>query len=472
MEVLSYNDPQKCVESVCNASESGQTRKFYGQIASQRDNKTGNGGSRIAKQADIALTRKVGSRIPGPSTGLAKIASSKFSTSSSSSSSSSSYSSSSTVLHASSTSPSTSGSDAGSPDSGELMPMIDGTKKPAVLRSVENEPRPSPKTTFLKSEAEKVLTEQLLLGKVPPKAKFRADDEISIGDPAESNEPVKGLNKSEAPSRAEKMVRQGNQEAKHRLSDIPAASRLLEETRRTNSLPLNGRAPPAVGQPKSHGDKFFQRLSNLRRSFNTTDYRRSGGKIRPHINRRDTPFFEGIPPEESQRNARGLQKTPRGVSWLVVPPFLPLYRPPARKYPGCAPTPASEGTRLKRSLSFSDAQIIAQSVADSEPKLIHELYPGFPFSDPIYTVIDRAKTVRQNAVENPASKEHELPSQDDCDTNKKVTLSKEDLNGSNSSTVVNIQNEDPVTGKSLHRLTPTRRRWALHRIRSELNLGC
>merc|ERR1719242_2055700 len=142
-----------------------------------------------------------------------KIASSKFSTSStSSSSSSSSYSSSSTVLHASSTSPSSSGSDAGSPDSGELMPMIDGTKKP-VLRSVENEPRPSPKTTFLKSEAEKVLTEQLLLGKVPPKAKFRADDEISIGDPAESNEPVKGLNKSEAsPSRTEKMVGQGSQE--------------------------------------------------------------------------------------------------------------------------------------------------------------------------------------------------------------------------------------------------------------------
>ena len=143
VEVLSYNEPAKCVESVCNSSESGQTRKFYGQIASQRDNKTGNG-SRIAKQADVALTRKVGSRIPGP-----KIASSKFSTSSSSSSSSSSYSSSSTVLHASSTSASSSGSDAGSPDSGELMPMIDGTKKPVVLRSVENEPRPSPKDNFL-----------------------------------------------------------------------------------------------------------------------------------------------------------------------------------------------------------------------------------------------------------------------------------------------------------------------------------
>ena len=446
VEVLSYNDPQKCVESVCNSSESGQTRKFYGQIASQRDNKTGN--SRIAKQADVALTRKVGSRIPGPSTGLSKIASCKFSTSSSSSSSSS-YSSSSTVLHASSTSPSSSGSDAGSPDSGELMPMIDGTKKP-VLRSVENEPRPSPKTTFLKTEAEKVLTEQLLLGKIPPKAKFRADDEISIGDPAESNEPVKSLNKTEAPSRTEKMVRQ---EARHRLSDIPAASRLIEETRRTNSLPLNGRAPAGVGQlPKSQGDKFFQRLSNLRRSFNTTDYRRSGGKIRPHINRRDTPFFEGIPPEESQRNARGLQKTPRGVSWLVVPPFLPLYRPPARKYPGCAPTPASEGARLKRSLSFSDAQVIAQSVADSEPKLIHELYPGFPFSDPIYTVIDRAKTVRQNIVENPAVKD--LASQVNGEAKEKAALSKEDLNSSNSSTVVNIQNEDPGTGESLQRLTP------------------
>ena len=136
----------------------------------------------------------------------------------------------------------------------------------------------------------------------------------------------------------------------------------------------------------------------------------------------------------------------------MVPPFLPLYRPPARKYPGCAPTPASEGARLKRSLSFSDAQVIAQSVADSEPKLIHELYPGFPFSDPIYTVIDRAKTVRQNIVENPAVKD--LASQVDGEAKEKAALSKEDLNSSNSSTVVNIQNEDPGTGESLQRLTP------------------
>ena len=40
------------------------------------------------------------------------------------------------------------------------------------------------KRKLLKSEAEKILKEQLSRGKLPPKAKFRADDEISIGEPA------------------------------------------------------------------------------------------------------------------------------------------------------------------------------------------------------------------------------------------------------------------------------------------------
>jgi hypothetical protein len=290
--------------------------------------------------------------------------------------------------------------------------MIDEAKKPAVLRSVENEPRLAPsKTTLLKSEAEKVLTEQLLLGKVPPKAKFRADDEISIGDPAdschdgtESPRPAKPLAGAEnTPSGATEMETcPGSQEVGHRFSDIPAASRLIEEARRTNSLPLNTAPLPA---PRTHGDRFFQRLSNLRRSFNTTDYRRAGGKIRPHINRRDSPFFEGIPPEPHRRTGKAPKVAVHG--WLAVPPLLPLYRPPARKYPGCAPTAASDGLRLRRSLSFSDARAIAQSVADSDPKVIQELYPGFPFSDPIYTVIDRAKTVRPSADARtvPAEKE-------------------------------------------------------------------
>jgi len=327
--------------------------------------------------------------------------------------------------------------------------MIEETKKPVVLRSVENESRPSPKKTMLKTEAEKVLTEQLLLGKVPPKAKFRADDEISIGDPADSNnepfEPpstAKTSPEKENPSRTEKIdMSQGSQEAKHRLSDIPAASRLIEEARRTNSLPLNTAPLPA---PKNQGDKFFQRLSNLRRSFNTTDYRRSGGKIRPHINRRDSPFFEGIPPEvRKPGRARG---SPVHGTHLVLHPLLPLYRPPARKYPGCAPTPASEGTRLKRSLSFSDARVIAQSVVDGDPKVIHELFPGFPFSDPIYTVIDRAKNVQQGNDTKTVGQDKQQPSQGTADGSITAT-SQDDLNSSNSSTVVNINKEDVVAGE-------------------------
>ena len=436
VEVLSYNEVQK--GSICSQGESGVPRKFYGQFPSQKDNRTGSG-SRIAKNPDVGASRKVASRIPGPSAGLARTNNSKFSPSSSSTSSTTSY--------AASTSPSfsyssSSGSDAGSPRSGLVQPMINETKKPVVLRSLENEPRSPSKTTFLKSEAEKVLTEQRLLGKVPPKAKFREDDEISIGDPAESgNEeimesPSKAAGNPEAPTRTDTIdMCQGSQEVKHRLSDIPAASRLLEEARRTNSLPLNTVPIPL---PKTQSDKFFQRLSNLRRSFNTTDYRRLGGKIRPHINRRNSPFFEGIPPD-SRRPGKSL-RTPVHTSALVVPPLLPLYRPPARKYPGCAPAPASHGTKLKRSLSFSDAQVIAQSVTDSDPKLIHELYPGFPFSEPIYKVIDRAKTVRLSIDSKTLNKEKEQLNNDITDDSSR---SVENLDASNSSTVVNIPDSPP-----------------------------
>ena len=454
VEVLSYNESQKGATSICNQSESAP-RKFYGQYTSEKDSPAGCGG-RIARKPELGATRKVVSRIPAPSSGLPRTTNSKFSPSSSitSSTSSSAY----PTSTSASTSPSfscssSSGSDAGSPRSGDLQPMINETKKTAVLRSVENEPRPTLKGpgTFLKSEAEKVLTEQLLLGKVPPKAKFRADDEISIGDPSEScHDPVmespKIVKAPEVESRAETLGM--SDEAKHRLSDIPAASRLIEESKlRTNSLPLNAAPLPL---PKSQGDKFFQRLSNLRRSFNTTDYRRAGGKIRPHITRRNSPFFEGIQPEV--RRPGKPRGPPVHSCVLVVPPLLPLYRPPARKYPGCAPSPASEGNRLKRSLSFSDARVIAQSVADSEPKLIHELYPGFPFSDPIYTVIDRAKTVRPNSDTRTPKPERHPPGRDSNNSLSRAQ-SKEELNTTNSSTVVNISNSS--TGKSYLKLLAT-----------------
>ena len=61
-------------------------------------------------------------------------------------------------------------------DSGNKVIMI-GETVPTTEKS-------NVKRKLLKSEAEKILKEQLSRGKLPPKAKFRADDEISIGEPA------------------------------------------------------------------------------------------------------------------------------------------------------------------------------------------------------------------------------------------------------------------------------------------------
>ena len=47
---------------------------------------------------------------------------------------------------------------------------------------------------------------------------------------------------------------------------------------------------------------------------------------------------------------------------------------------------------LKRSLSFTDAQFIAQAVAEGDNKLIEETYPNFPLSEQVvYTVIKKAE---------------------------------------------------------------------------------
>ena len=55
-----------------------------------------------------------------------------------------------------------------------------------------------------------------------------------------------------------------------------------------------------------------------------------------------------------------------------------------------APPQGTDGV-LKRSLSFTDAQFIAQAVAEGDNKLIEETYPNFPLSQHVvYTVIKKA----------------------------------------------------------------------------------
>ena len=49
------------------------------------------------------------------------------------------------------------------------------------------------------------------------------------------------------------------------------------------------------------------------------------------------------------------------------------------------------GSGVKRSFSFSDAQIIAQSVIDGEGKVLSDLYPSFLVSGTLYTLGDKAK---------------------------------------------------------------------------------
>lgn len=52
---------------------------------------------------------------------------------------------------------------------------------------------------------------------------------------------------------------------------------------------------------------------------------------------------------------------------------------------------------LRRSLSFTDAHFIAQAVYEGDTKLIEELYPDFPRSEPIYAVVDK-KTKKQQVL--------------------------------------------------------------------------
>ena len=62
--------------------------------------------------------------------------------------------------------------------------------------------------------------------------------------------------------------------------------------------------------------------------------------------------------------------------------------PPRRKRPQRLLTNVedekSASLPLRRSLSFTDAHYIAQAMCEGDTKLIEELYPDFPRSEPIY----------------------------------------------------------------------------------------
>ena len=268
-------------------------------------------------------------------------------------------------------------------------------------------PRLRPGLVATPETVERLITEQLTRGKLPPKAKFREDDEISIGesetaDPSHHHPSPAG--KLSSPARkapvtpglkADKSVKTRSELGHDSYPPSHASlvvARCLEESdrargHRTNSLPLHSALgggdlsrgekstsldkyykgeKPAEGKGASEG--FFQRLSNLRRSFNSHDHKRSasnqggGGKIRPHLTDSNTPFFQGISHKVKRPNSGNNNSRHHKVShssYLVLPPVIPSYKPPARKYQfqRAFPVRLRAEAGLRRSFSFSDCQV-------------------------------------------------------------------------------------------------------------------
>jgi len=147
---------------------------------------------------------------------------------------------------------------------------------------------------------------------------------------------------------------------------------------------------------RSTSQHFFQRLNNLRRSF-SNDRSKSPPRITPHTTDNDSVFFRGF------SGKRSAEISPDEICHgphLIVPSLSYPERPPRRKRPKRYHSVNAKTceTPLRRSLSFTDAQFIAQAVVEGDSKLIEELYPDFPRSTPIYAVIDRTKKRKsQNA---------------------------------------------------------------------------
>ena len=248
--------------------------------------------------------------------------------------------------------------------------------------------------------AQRVLSDQLLRGKVPPKAKFRADDEISIGEAGETSEGAEEVPDLYPPSRAclvvARCLEEGGRSREMKTNSLPLNSGLCSEScdssAKTTSLRDHYRpGKQTVGKSTSEG--FFQRLTNLRRSFNSHDNKRLGNKIRPHLTDSNSPFFQGITDRKTSSRSSKVHHSHS----LVILPIIKSYKPPVRKYLFQRSFPVGKHRDgMKRSFSFSDAQIIAQSVEDGEGKVISDLYPAFLISHSVYSLSERTKFVKSD----------------------------------------------------------------------------
>ena len=172
----------------------------------------------------------------------------------------------------------------------------------------------------------------------------------------------------------------------HKTSSLPPHSALLRPDAGLKSTSLDKyykavAEKPQPGAGKSAGEGFFQRLSNLRRSFNTADNRRGGGaKIRPHLTDSNTPFFQGIKTPTRRNNNTNNNSNSRRQHHsllLVLPPVIPAYKPPARRHQFQRAVPVrGGGGPLTRSFSFSDCQVRAINTRAVNDPLQSYTLPG------------------------------------------------------------------------------------------------
>ena len=179
-----------------------------------------------------------------------------------------------------------------------------------------------------------------------------------------------------------------------------------------------GRGQEAVGGVSK--PTLFQRFNSLRRSFNSRERLRQATSVKTQ-----TALTS---PSKTAAADKSLPRRPDDPDWVFFRGFggkrredmepysvyhgpllavqtadeaLRPQAPPRRKRPQRLVSEDGEAKPplpLRRSLSFTHAHFIAQAVYEGDTKLIEELYPDFPRSEPIYAVVNKSAKNRNNTI--------------------------------------------------------------------------
>lgn len=169
----------------------------------------------------------------------------------------------------------------------------------------------------------------------------------------------------------------------------------------------------------SRGRTLLQRLQGLRRSFNSREKVHycpvpvpPSCEQQTSLPRRDDPdwvFFRGFGAKRREDVEPYVVNHGPLLTVVASNETRPI-APPRRKRPQRMLTD-TQMQPLRRSLSFTDAHFIAQAVYEGDTKLIEELYPDFPRSEPIYAVVDKSKK-RHSRLADSADKNGNICEQD------------------------------------------------------------